>query len=95
MENEVMNTATEMVKSEATEILDAVETTKVGGLKTAGIVLVIASAGVAAWELGIKPICRKVKRAINSRRNAKKNYTDPAEIDVANMNIDDDYNLDE
>lgn len=78
----------DIITTEAVEeIVDKVPTGK-SGLKTVAKVGLIGAAGIAAWELAVKPLGRKVKGLISKKKAAKKAKKPEDEIDLDEMDLD-------
>ncbi len=93
---ETMNT-NETITTEAIDtITEAIPTGK-SGLKTIAKGGIIVAGGIAAWELAIKPLGRKIRKTI-AKRKAPKVITvvkDEDEIDLENMDLDEVPDIDE
>lgn len=87
---DTMNT-NEIITTEAINTIKEAIPTNGSGLKNVGKTLAIVSTGIAAWELLVKPIARKIKTAVSRKKHTKTNEVaqDKSDINLDNEDLSD------
>ncbi len=83
----------DIITTEAIEEITDKVTTGKSGLKTVAKVGIIGVAGVAVWELAVKPLGHTIKGLIAKKTAAKKTKKAQDEIDLDDMDLEDIPNI--
>lgn len=92
MENMEVN---DIITTEAIEEITEAVPTGNSGLKNVAKIGAIGAASIAAWELAVKPIGRKIKGLIIKKKAARKTKKAEEEVDLDNLEIDEIPELEE